>query len=86
LVIGNFQGFPFLLGQELRQLLYFCPMRIDLHVATLQEAEAELAMPFGFLSSVLSNGVVLYSRSEAPQNVLDGRIGWRGMLLPVGET
>ena len=62
LVIGNFQGSCFLLKQELQQLLNFCPIRIDINVATLQEVEAEAAYPLGFVSSALSRGIVIYNR------------------------
>lgn len=65
LVIGNFQGSRFLLGQELQQLLHGYPMHIDLHVATPWEVDAESMKPFGFLSSVLASGVVLYLSSPS---------------------
>lgn len=67
LVIGSFNGSPFLVGHELRQLLHFCPMRIDLHVTTPQEVEAARANPFGFLGSVLSHGRVIYCRRPSTQ-------------------
>ena len=60
LVIGDFQVSSFLLGQELRQLLHSCPIRIDLHVVTLREVEGESPKPYGFLSSILSSGQLLY--------------------------
>jgi hypothetical protein len=63
LVIGNFQGSRLLLGQELRQLLHGYPVRIDLHVATPRDVESESSKPFGFLSSILASGVVLYPSS-----------------------
>lgn len=60
LVIGDFQISSFLLGQELRQLLHSCPIRIDLHVVTRSAVEAESQKPYGFLSSILSSGQFLY--------------------------
>lgn len=72
LVIDDFQGSRFLLDQELKQLLHGCPVHIDLHVATSLEVDTESTKPFGFLSSVLSSGVVLYLRRKAPQDSLDG--------------
>lgn len=63
LVIGDFQGSSFLRDQELRQLLHPCPIRIDVHIATVQEVEA--AKPFSFLDSVVSSGVLIYARSGA---------------------
>ena len=65
LVIGNFHESRYLRGQELRELLYRYPIRIDLHVVTPQEVNAESTKPLGFLSSALASGVVLYSRREA---------------------
>lgn len=60
LVIGNFQGSRFLLGQEIQQLLHGSPIHIDLYIATPWEVDTESIKPFGFLSSVLASGVVLY--------------------------
>ncbi|MEX2307780.1 MAG: nucleotidyltransferase domain-containing protein [Pirellulales bacterium] len=77
LVVGNFQGLPFLLGQELRQSFHGYPIRIDLYVARPQDVEAESTKPFGFLCSVLSSGVLLYKRNGAPRQALDGRLGAR---------
>lgn len=68
LVIGDFAGSGFLRNQELRQLLHMCPVRIDLHVVTPQELEAESVQPFSFLNSVLSSGAVLYTRSGASRH------------------
>lgn len=65
LVIGDFRGSSFLRDQELRQLLHVCPVRIDVHIATAQEVEAESAKPFSFLNSIVSSGVTLYARSDA---------------------
>ena len=62
LVIANFHGSPFVRGQELRELLYGYPIRIDLYVATLQDVEAESMKSFEFLGSALASGVVLYQR------------------------
>ncbi len=64
LVIGDFKGSCFLLKQELQQLLHFCPILIDINVATLQEVEAETAKPLGFLSSALSRGIVIYQKGK----------------------
>ena len=64
LVIGDFRESRFLRGQELRELLHFYPIRIDLHVVTQQEIEAESARPFGFLNSALAGGRCLYSREK----------------------
>lgn len=66
LVIGDFGGSSFLRNQELRQLLHSCPIPIDIHVATMEEIEAESGKLFSFMNSVISSGVVLYtSRKEA---------------------
>jgi len=64
LVIGDFHKSRFLRGQELRELLHFYPIRIDLHVVTQEEVDAESVRPFGFLSSALASGMCLYLREN----------------------
>lgn len=64
LVIGDFQGSPYLRGDEVRELLRRYPIRIDLHFVTPEEVTAESHRPYGFLSSVLSSSRVLYERAE----------------------
>jgi predicted nucleotidyltransferase len=68
LVIGHFHGSPFLRGVELRQLLIGYPIRVDLHLVTPGEMDAEAGKPFGFLTSVLASGKDLYLRNEIPHN------------------
>lgn len=64
LVVGEFEGSPFLREQALRQLLFNTVLRIDLHVVTPQEVAASAERPHGFLQSVLGSGVVLYARER----------------------
>ena len=63
LVIGDFKGSPFLRGLDLRQQLVGYPIRVDLHLVTPREIEAESSKPFGFVTSVLTSGRALYLRS-----------------------
>lgn len=84
LVIGDFHGTRLLYAQELKQLALGYPIRIDIHLATLRELEAESTKPFGFLMSVLASGKDLYTRSAAvghlgrmgqPKTIRDGLTG-----------
>jgi uncharacterized protein len=68
LVIGDFHEAPLLRDRELRGLLYQIPVRIDLHVVTPQEVATQLTKPFGFMNSVLSSGVILYSKSNVRES------------------
>jgi predicted nucleotidyltransferase len=63
LVIGDF-GHSFLQCQELKGLLHYCMVPIDIHIVTPEEAATGLRKPYGFLDSVLKSGVILYSRSK----------------------
>ncbi len=60
LMIGDFRGSPFLRELDLRQQLIGYPIRVDLHLATPGEVDAESRKPFGFLISVLASGEDLY--------------------------
>ena len=62
LVIGDIRTSRILLSQELRQLVYGFPIRIDLHFITPEEVKDEMRSPYGFLSSALASGVSLYSK------------------------
>jgi predicted nucleotidyltransferase len=62
LVISNFQGSPYLRGQEVRELLRRFPISIDLHLVTREEVAGASGKPYGFLSSVLASGVTLYKK------------------------
>jgi predicted nucleotidyltransferase len=72
LVIGDFNGSPFLRAAELRQLTIAYPIRVDLHLVTPREVDAESRKPFGFLASVLASGKTLYLRNENPTELLAG--------------
>jgi predicted nucleotidyltransferase len=78
LVIGDFHGSPFLRQRELRQLLVGYPIRVDLHLVTRREVEAESGKPFGFLSSVLASGKDLYLRGESHNSQAASRLTCTG--------
>jgi predicted nucleotidyltransferase len=65
LVIGDFQGSPYLRGHEVRGLLRRYPIRIDLHLVTQEEVAAESRKPHGFLSAALSSSRILYEKAGA---------------------
>lgn len=62
LVVGDFAGAPSLRSRELQQLLLGYPIRIDLHLRTPAELAAEARDPAGFVSRIITSGVVLYRR------------------------
>lgn len=65
LIIGDFHASSFFLRQELQQLVVDYPIRIDIHLVTPREVEAELKKPFGFLASILASGKNLYVRCKS---------------------
>ncbi|MDT3424853.1 putative nucleotidyltransferase [Paenibacillus forsythiae] len=65
LVIGHFRGPPSLRGNEIRQWLRRYPIGVDLHLMTREEIEAGLRQPYGFVRSILSSSVVLYTKYES---------------------
>ncbi len=62
LVIGNFQGSPYLRGREVREVLSRYPIRVDLHLATLEEVARAADKPYSFLSTILPSSVTLYKK------------------------
>lgn len=69
-VVGPFSGSPYLRGQELRQLLYGYPLHIDVHTATPEEvARAASTDPYGYLTTALASGIVLYKKIPLTTNV-----------------
>jgi uncharacterized protein len=64
LVIGRFREPPHLRGHEARGLLRRYPIRIDVHLVTPEEVAVESRKPYGFLSSVLSSGRIIYKRAD----------------------
>jgi predicted nucleotidyltransferase len=85
LVIGDFQGSTFLRGLDLRQQLTGYPIRIDLHLATPAEVDAESRTPFGFLTSVLASGEDLYLKSVATAHPQSSRSHHSSSLTCVGD-
>jgi uncharacterized protein len=49
--------------QEVRELLRRFPIAIDVHMVTREDVARESSNPYGFLSSAMSSGVVLYERT-----------------------
>lgn len=64
LVIGDFRESPYLRTHEVRELLRCYPIRIDLHLVTPEEVAVESRKPYGFLSSVLASGRIMYEKAE----------------------
>ena len=82
LVVCSFRGSSFLLSQELRQLLHDCPIHIDFQIATPYEVEEASMKPLGFLSSVLLDGIVLYTKSGETEKPKEGVFQLGGEFAP----
>ncbi len=62
LVIGPFRESPYLRELEVRQMLRRYPIQIDLLLYTPEEVAFESRNPHGFISCILSSGVILYKK------------------------
>jgi predicted nucleotidyltransferase len=74
LVIGYFRESPYLRGRELREQLRRYPIHIDMLFYTPEEATFESLKPFGFISSILRSGLILYKKDE-PAKTIDKHSG-----------
>jgi predicted nucleotidyltransferase len=63
LVIGNFTGSKYLRAHELKELLYEFPVRIDVHLYTMDEMMIESRKPFSFVKTMQSNCICLYRKA-----------------------
>jgi predicted nucleotidyltransferase len=73
LVVGDFRESRYQRGREVRALMQRYPIRVDLHFVTSEEVSAESRKPFGFISSVLTSGRILYKKSEKGIDSICGR-------------
>jgi predicted nucleotidyltransferase len=62
LVISDLQESPYLRGQEIQDLLWRYPIRIDLHLATPAEVATASRCPHDFLGSIISSARVVYQK------------------------
>ena len=64
LVVGDFPSSSGLIARELQEVLFGLPIRIDVHVVTPGEVALAASHSHGFLGSVLSTGITLYTRNK----------------------